>query len=112
MTDKTNKFFFNQLNRYEQCLANGFSGAMGNRLAGTIKYPYDQASFERHSAIFRDFTLALYGIHGIEAQISATAPLIKEVRNLCLAIAGNDPLSLLPTPPKIPSTPAAQRQSF
>ena len=85
MTDKTNKFFYQQLTPYEQCLANRFSGTIANQQAETVGYPYNQASFEQYSAIFRDFTLALKGIQGIENHIDTADSLRKEVRNPCLA---------------------------
>jgi len=95
MSDKSNKSFYHQLNKFEQCLANRYSGAMANQHAQTTGYPYNQATFELHSQAFRDITLAMYGMHTIEDRIKASPSLVKGVRMPCLTILDNDPMSLL-----------------
>ena len=91
MTDKTNTFFYQQLNPYEQCVANRFSVTIASQQEKTVGYPYDQASFMQYSATFRDFTLALKGIQGIENHIDTADSLRKEVRTPCLAVYATVP---------------------
>jgi hypothetical protein len=98
LTDKANKKHYHELSRYERCLADGLAGAMSNKQARTTGYPYDVKSFEQYKTIFRDLTLALYGIDGIETHLNTDKPLRQSVRNPCLAMAALDPLSLVPLP--------------
>jgi hypothetical protein len=103
MSEKNNKKHYTTLNNYEKCLVNGFAQATAAQQTRTMGYPSNPHNAEEYMRAFRDFSLALSGIKGIDDHIKKKPLLDHAVRSPCLGLAQNEPLNLV-----APQTPPAK----